>query len=250
MRLLLLLLCLLLPHLLPARTIYVVSVGIARYQYINPLRQTENDATDMAALYRTHTQHVTLLIGKNATRQNISSTLKNVFAQAGADDVVVFFFSGHGSKGGLCAYDTRGTSTCVSYGEIAKLIKGCRANNKLLFIDACYAGGLRHDGPNNAPTASAQNSFDKTEGVMLFLSSRTNETSRENPYGRNGMFTKYLLRGLKGGADDNRNRIVEAKELFDFVSSNVTKATKGKQHPVMWGRFDNRMHVMNWNPKR
>lgn len=248
MRQLLLLLCFLFPHLLPARTIYVVSVGIARYQYINPLRQTENDATDMAALYRTHTQHVTLLTGKNATRHNICTTLKNVFAQAEADDVVVFFFSGHGCKGGLCAYDTRGASTCISYGEIAKLMKGCRANNKQLFIDACYAGGLRHD--SSSPNTSAQSTFNKTEGVMLFLSSRANETSRENPYGRNGMFTKYLLRGLKGGADDDRNRIVEAKELFDFVSTNVTKATKGKQHPVMWGRFDSRMHVMNWNPKR
>ncbi len=247
MRQLLLLLCILLPLLLPARTIYVVSVGIAKYQYITPLRQTENDATDMAALYRTHTTHVTLLTGKNATRQSICTTLRKVFAQAEADDVVVFFFSGHGSKGGLCAYDTRGASTCISYGEIAKIIKGCRANNKLLFIDACYAGGLRHD--SNA-VASAQSSFDKTEGVMLFLSSRTNETSRENPYGRNGQFTRYLLRGLKGGADNNRNRIVEAKELFDFVAVNVAKATKGKQHPVMWGRFDNNMHVMNWNPKR
>ena len=161
MRQLLLLLCILLPHLLPARTIYMVSVGIAKYQYINPLRQTENDATDMAALYRTHTTHVTLLTGKNATRQSICTTLKNVFAQAEADDVVVFFFSGHGSKGGLCAYDTRGASTCISYGDIAKIIKGCRANNKLLFIDACYAGGLRHD--SNAAT-SAQSSFDKTEG--------------------------------------------------------------------------------------
>ena len=90
----------------------------------------------------------------------------------------------------------------------------------------------------------------KQRGLMLFLSSRTNETSRENPYGRNGQFTRYLLRGLKGGADNNRNRIVEAKELFDFVAVNVAKATKGKQHPVMWGRFDNNMHVMNWNPKR
>ena len=61
MRKLLLLLCILLPNLLPARTIYMVSVGIAKYQYINPLRQTENDATGMAALYRTHTTHVTLL---------------------------------------------------------------------------------------------------------------------------------------------------------------------------------------------
>ena len=49
---------------------------------------------------------------------------------------------------------------------------------------------------------------------MLFLSSRSSETSRENPNGPNGYFTQYLEKGMKGAADTDRNRIVEAKEIF------------------------------------
>ena len=40
-----------------ARDIYVVSVGIAKYKHIKPLRKTENDAATMAKLYKTHTRH-------------------------------------------------------------------------------------------------------------------------------------------------------------------------------------------------
>lgn len=240
------LLLLLLPLSLAART-YVVSVGICNYQYIRGLRQTENDARSIASLYRSRQCDVTTLLGAQATHEGIISALRTVSAKAEKDDVVVFFFSGHGGKGGLCAYDTQGASTFITYTEIAKELKNCKADNKQLYIDACYSGGLRLDGSRSTPTA--QSTFSNTEGVMLFLSSRSGETSQENFYGPNGKFTKYLLRGLKGGADTNRNRIVEAKELFTFVSAKVVEASKGLLHPVMWGRFNDGMHLMNWNPK-
>lgn len=97
-----------------ARDIYVVSVGIAKYKHIKPLRKTENDAATMAKLYKTHTRHVTTLTGSDATHDRVLATLKEVFGKAGKDDIVVFFFSGHGSKGGLCAYDTHNEQTLIS----------------------------------------------------------------------------------------------------------------------------------------
>ena len=227
---------------LSAQNIYVLSVGICNYKYINGLRQTETDAKAMAALYKTHTPNVSLLLGKNATHDNVLSALKNMCARAKENDIVVFFFSGHGTKGGLCAYDTR-QNNLISYSEVQKVMRGCRANNKQMYIDACFSGGLR-----SSSATSAQNTF-KNSSVMLFLSSRNNEMSRENPYGRNGVFTTYLLKGMKGGADANRDRLITARELFDFVSAKVAKATVNKQHPVMWGKFPDNLHILNWNKK-
>lgn len=233
------------PSCTMARTLHVVAVGIAGYRYATPLRKAENDAIDVAALYRTHTSHVTLLTGSEATHRAILSALSQVFARAAKDDVVVVFFSGHGTREGLCAYDARGTSGIVTYRELAALVRKCPAANKQLFIDACYAGGLRASGRDSR---TAEAAFGQKEGVLLFLSSRTGETSMENPYGRNGFFTQYLLRGLRGGADANGNRIVEAREIFDFVATRVRQATRERQHPVMWGQFRDDMHVLNWNP--
>lgn len=233
-----------------ARTIYVLSVGISHYQHIRDLKKTEMDATAIAELYKTHTQHITLLLGAQATHDNILAHLRQTCNQATEGDVLVFFFSGHGGKGGLCAYDTRNQQSMVTYQEVQQIIQTCRAKNKQLFIDACYAGGLREGKSTKQPSSTAQSSFNDNQGVMLFLSSRTNETSQENRWASNGFFTQYLLKGIKGAADTNGDRIITAKETFTYVSTNVVERTQGKQHPVMWGKFNDNMHIMNWNPKR
>ena len=80
---------------------------------------------------------------------------------------------------------------------------------------------------------------------MFFLSSRTNEESKESPY-KNSLFTIYLERGLRGGADFNRDRQITARELYDFVHKGVVDTSNGKQHPVMWGKFDDNMTIIKW----
>ena len=62
----------------------------------------------------------------------------------------------------------------------------------------------------------------------------------------NGLFTYALQHGLRGGADVDRDSVVTAKELFNYVSTKVNKDSNGKQHPVMWGKFPNKMPVMKW----
>ena len=232
------------------RTIYVLSVGIRDYRYISDLQKTENDAREFSELYMTHTKNVTTLLGSQATRENILSSLRSCFAKAGADDIVVFFFSGHGDKGGLCAYDTKGRSRLVTYAEVQKAIGSCKAANKQLFIDACYSGGLRDGKKTARPATTARPPLSDTQGIMLFLSSRTGETSQENRWADNGFFTQYLIKGLKGAADTDSDRIITAKEIFTYVSAKVSERTRKKQNPVMWGKFNDNMHILNWNPKR
>ena len=233
-----------------ARTIYVVSVGICDYKNIRDLKKAETDARDIADLYGTHTKNVKLLLGQQATRNNILSTLKSFFAAAEEDDVVVFFFSGHGGKGGLCAYDTSTEKTMVTYAEVQQAIRSCKASNKQLLIDACYSGGLRTNTKSAAQSGDSQSPVSNTEGVMLFLSSRTGEASQENPWADNGFFTQYLIKGMKGAADTDKDRIITAKEIFTYVSNNVSTRTHKKQNPVMWGKFSDDMHIINWNPKK
>ena len=62
----------------------------------------------------------------------------------------------------------------------------------------------------------------------------------------NGYFTAYLDRGQRGGADTNRDRIITAKEIFSFVSDGVKTISQDKQHPVMWGKFDDNFIMVDW----
>ena len=224
-----------------ART-YLVSVGIADYsgfpQKINNLRLTTKDAQTIVDLYSKNTSvNYSILLNDKATKDRILRAIKKVFNKASEEDIVVFFFSGHGYPGGFCTYDGN-----LGYEEVRKAMSQSKSKNKMMFVDACRSGGMRVDETiaQGAMTAA------KNANVMLFLSSRNNENSIERRDMQNGFFTTYLQKGLKGNADTNRNRIITAKELFDFVHQGVSQISGGKQHPVMWGKFDDNMSVMKW----
>ncbi len=221
---------------------YVVVAGVADYRTINDLILPEKDAQAVAKLYKTKTNNVILLTGKYATKKRILASLKQQFTRATEDDCILFFFSGHGYPGGICPYDIAANrkESGVSYKEILSVIKSSRAKTKMIFADACFSGGLRSNGSHSAEQTV------KGADVLLFLSSRTGETSIESPFMTNGYFTSALIRGLRGGADTNRDRKITAKELFLFVNQRVVEKTNDRQHPVMWGRFDNDDVVIEW----
>ena len=218
---------------LQAKT-YLVSVGISDYPGTeHDLRISDNDAKTIAKVFSVAKQAtVSILINEQATQSALLSTMHTSFMNANSEDIVILYFSGHGTPGALVCHDG-----LLTYLHIFKMLKGCKASRKVIIADACYSGKMR---TNNQQTSSYN-----SQNVMLFLSSRTNEVSRESRY-KNSLFTIFLERGLRGGADTNRDRYITARELYDFVHKGVIEASGNKQHPVMWGKFDNNMTVINW----
>lgn len=221
--------------------IYVVAVGVSDYKTIDDLLLPEQDAKDIAELYKTKTKHVILITGRYATKERILKALHDQFSRADEDDMIVFSFSGHGYQGGICPYDMSKQSDGITYQEIRSALKQSQAKTKIIFADACFSGGLRVDSGQNSHSSDNDDS-----NVLLFLSSRGGESSIESPFMVNGVFTTYLIRGLRGGADDNLDRMITAKELFDFVHQGVVEKSEAKQHPVMWGNFDDTWVLMDW----
>jgi uncharacterized caspase-like protein len=60
---------------------------------------------------------------------------------------------------------------------------------------------------------------------------------------RQGVFSHFLIRGLKGEADANENSVISVQELFDFVGKNVESYTDRRQTPVIQGDYDPEMTV-------
>lgn len=217
-----------------AQNIYLVAVGIADYPGTeSDLALPVNDAKAIYRLYQKHFNAKAILItDERATRQHILNQAGRLFAQAKDEDIVIFFFSGHGYPGGFAIYNDY-----LDYGDVRSLFSVCKAANKMIFANACFAGGIRE----KKKSVSARN-----QGVMLFLASREDEYSWENSQMRNSFFVACLVRCLKGGADVNHDRIITAKELFTEVSKGVRELSGDIQHPVMWGNFDDNMPVMKW----
>ena len=214
--------------------VYLVSVGIADYPGTkSDLRVSDNDAKTIAKVFQaTKEASVSVLVNGGATQAALLSTMHSAFANAQSDDAVILYFSGHGTPGAIVCYDGE-----LTYQHIFKMLKGCKASQKIIIADACYSGKMR--------TTKQQSTNYNSQSVMLFLSSRTNEPSKETKF-KNSLFTIFLERGLRGGADVNKDRRITAPELYEFVHKGVIEASKNKQHPVMWGKFDNNMTVIKW----
>jgi len=232
--------------------IYAVLVGISEYEKSsNNLTYCHRDAIDMYEMLKRHTtsDKLLLLTNQQAKHNNIVYYSKQLFRRAKPEDVVIFFFSGHGNKNVLFTYDKS-----LYFSTLQGIFKQSVARRKLIFADACFAGTMRQ--PGNPGESASGKSGESASGkssagsnVLLFLSTRSNQYAQESSSLQNGLFTHYLLAGLKGSADTDGNDCVTAKELFDFVYPKVKERTKGSQIPVMWGKFDADMTILKLNGK-
>ena len=214
---------------------YMVAIGLSDYPGNKmDLKISANDAVTIKNLYEKNCNaEVALLTNENAKLSEVLYEMRNLYAKANEDDAIVLFFSGHGVPGGFVCYDR-----ILEYEAINTIMTSSSAKNKIVFSDACFSGKARR---------TDRRSYTHYDvNIMYFLSSRTDETSQERRGWSNSLFTAYLERGLRGGADENRNRTITAIELFKFVSNGVKEASGDKQHPVMWGNFDNEMPLMTW----
>ena len=78
---------------------------------------------------------------------------------------------------------------------------------------------------------------------MRILGSRADERSYESDKwgGGHGVFTNFLLKGLKGEADKDKDGVVRAAEILEDLSETVPKETKALQHPRAAGSIDPRL---------
>lgn len=240
----LLLLCLLLVGYIgmSART-FVLVVGVSNYgsEEIN-LNQTTKDAKSFKAIMEVQTKDIILLTSKYANRKNILEKMSNICNRAHKRDRIVFFFSGHGMPGGICAYD--GT---ISYVDLINMLDKSEAEEKICYIDACHAGTLVDDKLSKNQDALPSAIKGKNDQVFL-LGCRADEYSFEHPWVGAGFFTQALIKGIRGKADSDENRQITIIELFKYIYKDVVRRSGGKQHPQLIApKTMHDMVIMTWH---
>jgi len=80
-------------------------------------------------------------------------------------------------------------------------------------------------------------------GTALLMSSAAEEKSLEYSGLRQGVFSHFLLDGMRGAADSDHNKIVSITELFSHISAGVAKYTAHEQTPMLTGSYDPAMPV-------
>ena len=218
--------------------IFAVVVGIADYEGSNSdLRYSDEDAIYFYSHLRTAFPRevmagkAILLTDSKATKSAILHEMNFAFSQATENDYVIFFFSGHGSKGSFIPYDLN--SNVLSHQEIKMAFKKSLAKYKLCIADACFAGSVGND---NVPTSNYNMSQDLRDSrLAVLLSSNNQQTSREVSQLGQGLFSYWLMNGLRGAADLNDDKYVTAGELFVYTRNAVVRQSNGQQSPVVIG---------------
>ena len=225
--------------------IYAVVVGVSKYIHINSLDYADDDAyefysflksPDGGALDKSKLKH---FIDENAKKSRILMSLKEICNTADSNDMVIFYFSGHGSPGSFLPYDYNGNDNQIFHSEIKKIMESSRAKAKICIADACHSGNLKSKSNSPSAMSSFYSAFKNSEGgTILFMSSKAEELSGEFSGIRQGIFSYYLINGLSGAADINNNRIVTIGELSKYVIEKVKLYTKGAQTPIINGNYD------------
>jgi uncharacterized caspase-like protein len=205
---------------------------------------------------------VKMLLDKNATNEKIKDALFNWLKQAIEEDVVVIYFAGHGSPESpdsaqnlyLLPYNAKYDNIAVTgfpMWDIETALKRfIKARRVIIIADACHAAGVgqafdvavRADRglQVNQINSGLQNLTEIGEGVCVISASRDKEFSQEGREwgGGHGVFSYYLLEGLKGAADFDKSGSVSVGEITVYVSQQVRRATRNAQNPIVAGRFD------------
>ncbi|MCY1056365.1 caspase family protein [Nannocystis sp. SCPEA4] len=142
----------------------------------------------------------------------------------------LFYYSGHADDRGVHL----GTSQ-IDYPKLRALIHGVDAQVRLGLLDSCSSGAfVRIKGGKMRPPLSTGDA--NIQGHAFLTSSSAEEAAQESDRIGGSYFTHYLVSGLRGAADVNRDRRVTLHEAYRFAFDETlagTETTLGRaQHPV------------------
>ena len=236
----------------PDVEIWAVVIGVAGYSHMPVLNYTDDDAYRMYAFFKSpeggalDDDHIKILVDEAASKKNILSTMRTIFGEAGPNDLVLLYFSGHGLMGSFLPIDFDGFNNKLYHAEINEVFEACQAKFKLCIADACHSGSLlaaKGDAVPQTLSTFYRSLAQSSPGSALIMSSKKDETSLESKGLRQGVFSHFLERGLKGDADINNNKIITIQELFNFIYHQVRTYTGNRQSPIIHGRYDEDMPI-------
>lgn len=241
------------PDFDPEIKIWAVVVGVAKYNHMRTLNYTDDDAYRVAMFLRSPEggalpeNQISVLIDEDAKKNDILKAMHDVFANADSNDMVMFYFSGHGLEGSFIPYDFDGFNNQISHEDVRKIMESSHAKFKVCIADACHSGSLGTFATRSITRSKNlidqyYDAFDAVESsTVLLLSSKAEEKSLESSGLRQGIFSHFLIRGLKGEADYDRNNVIRIAELYRYIFLNVQAYTGDQQTPIIKGTYDANM---------
>jgi formylglycine-generating enzyme required for sulfatase activity len=233
---------------------YALVIGINDYEdpEIPDLKTAENDARVMYELLidpRTggiDERNAYLLVGEKATTRNIRIHL-NKLRLIPSKSSVFIYFSGHGAKEGDgacwitqdCLLDLLG-ATGITHIELRQFISRIPSDRVVVMLDCCYAAATVKEGKAIEGDFSDVLSKFTGKGRAYLMAAGSGQEAIEAQDLKHSVFTHYLVEGMKGKSDSDKDGVIVLTELTHYIDSKVADEARirgGVQRPVV--RMDN-----------
>ena len=235
-----------LPYIEKYETLYMLVVAVNKYPGANALQLPVKDANDFRRqmtrianaqgkqrLYER--PEVKVLIDEDATQEKIREGLKWLRDNVKERDAGVIFLAGHGMSQNNSYYfvpyhaeNIGKAENWVPGREIVDTLQNLPGRS-MFFLDTCHSGALA----NQAKVAGTVNQVDEERGVIVFASATAKELAQETDEWGNGAFTKALIEGLRGEAEDPRDKLIYPTTLKRYVTRRVRDLTDNQQRPYV-----------------
>ncbi|MDC7233049.1 MAG: SUMF1/EgtB/PvdO family nonheme iron enzyme [Spirochaetales bacterium] len=238
---------------------YAVCIGINQYEHsvIQNLNNARNDALALGRIFENEGQFdqvfiMTDDIDPRSDSQNNYPRLRNIEGRLdylkdfiNPEDLVVVSFSGHGisneeGEGYLIVADSDVNdiyNTSFPISRLVDWVDELKVEKSLFLIDACRETISSQASRSLTRNTLTSQRYTGSKLGAIFYSTKTGWLSYEDQESDYGVFTRFLLEGLKGKADyqyGDSDSIVTFRELSVFVEeavSNYSMTLGLKQKP-------------------
>lgn len=239
----------------PERDAVAIIIGIADYKNLPRADFASDDARvfyDYAIrALGVKPENIKLLVDADADQTEIYRAFKTWLpgrVRAGTD--VYVYYSGHGlptaDGQGLYLLPQRADrdfidKTAITQAEINAAIQAAKPRSVTVFLDSCYSGQARTGEALLASARPVALKVDKQlfpDNFTVITASRADQISSSSPELKHGIFSYYLMRGMEGDADANRDGKITAGEMHGYLTEQVVKQAgmqNRKQEPQLTG---------------
>ncbi|MHB8897338.1 MAG: caspase family protein [Thermoguttaceae bacterium] len=229
---------------------YALLIGVRNYDKssgLQPLSYTDKDVTELGQVlldYGYRPENVILMTDTSGAQEprflpesgKIRTQLAAILRDRGKADHVMIAFSGHGLQfkndqdSYFCPLDAQveRRTTLISMGDLYRQLESCRAGFKILLCDACRDDPMLGTSRGIADVLGLfRDDLPPPGGVAVFYACSPGEFAREDPDLAHGVFFHFIIEGLRGAADLDKDGQVMLPELeyhakrrvSDFVRS-------------------------------
>jgi len=224
---------------------WALIIGIEDYAHLPRVDFARKDALVIKEYFNrilgVPEHNIISLIDSDATKARISGYLRKFIpANVSKETTLYVYFAGHGApdmeKGDpyLVPYDGDTLfmeETAYKLGDFYKEINDLDVNQAYVFLDSCFSGVAARAAEmltkgSRPALLKVEDIGLATQEVIALTAATGGQTSNPLAKEGHGLFTYYLLNALSGKADENEDRFVTIKEIYNYVSKHVTRAAR------------------------